>query len=78
MGQGTTAIIHDMWETVTGNAADLRAEADNLDVAMEEEAMMLTPMDAKSIQDIFDEFEKKLKEYKKKEQAKKSVAPKKK
>lgn len=27
--------IHDMWETVTGNAADLRAEADNLDVAME-------------------------------------------
>ena len=41
----------------------------------EEEAMMLTPMDAKSIQDI---FEKKLKEYKKKEQAKKSVAPKKK
>lgn len=35
MGQGTTAIIHDMWETVTGNAADLRAEADNLDVAME-------------------------------------------
>ena len=44
----------------------------------EEEAMMLTPMDAKSIQDIFNEFEKKLKEYKKKEQAKKSVAPKKK
>ena len=35
MGQGTTAIIHDMWETVTGNAADLRAEADNLDVAMD-------------------------------------------
>lgn len=35
MGQGTTAIIHDMWKTVTGNAADLRAEADNLDVAME-------------------------------------------
>ena len=34
--------------------------------------------DAKSIQDIFNEFEKKLKEYKKKEQAKKSVAPKKK
>lgn len=32
----------------------------------EEEAMMLTPMDAKSIQDIFNEFEKKLKEYKKK------------
>lgn len=32
----------------------------------EEEAMMLTPMDAKSIQDIFDEFEKRLKEYKKK------------
>lgn len=30
MGQGTTAIIHDMWETVTGNAADLRAEADNI------------------------------------------------
>ena len=35
MGQGTTAIIHDMWETVTGNADDLRAEADNLDVAMD-------------------------------------------
>lgn len=35
MGQGTTAVIHDMWETVTGNAAELRAEADNLDVAME-------------------------------------------
>ena len=35
MGQGTTAIIHDMWETVSGNAADLRAEADNLDVAMD-------------------------------------------
>ena len=44
----------------------------------EEEAMMLTPMDAKKIQDIFEEFEKRLKEYKKKEQAKKSVAPKKK
>ena len=44
----------------------------------EEEAMMLTPMDTKSIQDIFNEFEKRLKEYKKKEQAKKSVAPKKK
>ena len=26
---------HSMWETVTGNAADLRAEADNLDVAMD-------------------------------------------
>ena len=35
MGQGTTAIIHDMWETVSGNAADLREAADNLDVAME-------------------------------------------
>ena len=35
MGQGTTAIIHDMWETVTGNADELRAEADNLDVAMD-------------------------------------------
>lgn len=32
----------------------------------EEEAMMLTPMDTKSIQDIFNEFEKRLKEYKKK------------
>ena len=39
---------------------------------------MLTPMDTKSIQDIFNEFEKRLKEYKKKEQTKKSVAPKKK
>ena len=44
----------------------------------EEEAMMLTPMDASSIQDIFDEFEKRLNEYKKKEQAKKSNAPRKK
>lgn len=35
MGQGTTAIIHDIWETVSGNATDLRAEADNLDVAMD-------------------------------------------
>ncbi len=43
----------------------------------EEEAMMLTPMDASSIQDIFDEFEKRLNEYKKKEQAKKSNAPRK-
>ena len=43
----------------------------------EEEAMMLTPMDASSIQDIFDEFEKRLNEYKKKEQAKKSNTPRK-
>ena len=35
MGYGTTAIIHDMWETFTGNASDFRAEADNLDVAMD-------------------------------------------
>lgn len=35
MGQGTTAVIHDMWETVTGSAKDLREEADNLDVAMD-------------------------------------------
>ena len=41
----------------------------------EEEAMMLTPMDADSIREIFEEFEKRLNEYKKKEQAKKSVAP---
>lgn len=41
----------------------------------EEEAMMLTPIDADSIRDIFEEFEKRLNEYKKKEQAKKSVAP---
>ena len=46
-------------------------EPDGLKVD-EEEAMMLTPMDASSIQDIFDEFEKRLNEYKKKEQAKKS------
>lgn len=32
----------------------------------EEEAMMLTPMDADSIREIFDEFEKRLNEYKKK------------
>ena len=38
---------------------------------------MLTTMDASSIQDIFDEFEKRLNEYKKKEQAKKSNAPRK-
>ena len=41
----------------------------------EEEAMMLTPMDADSIREIFEEFEKRLNEYKQKEQAKKSVAP---
>ena len=41
----------------------------------EEEAMMLTPMDADSIREIFEEFEKRLNEDKKKEQAKKSVAP---
>lgn len=35
MGQGTTAIIHDVWETFTGNAEDFRAEADNLDVNMD-------------------------------------------
>ena len=33
------------------------------------------PMDADSIREIFEEFEKRLNEYKKKEQAKKSVAP---
>lgn len=44
----------------------------------EEEAMMLTPMEAEKIRDIFDEFEKRLESYKKKEKAKKSVAPKKK
>ena len=27
MGQGTTAVIHDIWETVTGNAADLRGRS---------------------------------------------------
>lgn len=32
----------------------------------EEEAMMLTPMDADSIREIFEEFEKRLNEYKKK------------
>ena len=35
MGLGTTAIIHNMWTYVEGNAAQLRAEADNLDVAMD-------------------------------------------
>ena len=37
--------------------------------------MMLTPMDADSNREIFEEFKKRLNEYKKKEQAKKSVAP---
>lgn len=35
MGEGTSAIIHDMWMHVTGNAADLRKAADDLDVMME-------------------------------------------
>lgn len=38
----------------------------------EEEAMMLTPMDPEEIRTLFDEFEKKVEEYKKKEQAKNS------
>lgn len=38
----------------------------------EEEAMMLTPLDPEEIRTLFDEFEKKVKEYKKKEQAKNS------
>ena len=41
----------------------------------EEEAMMLTPMDADSIREIFEEFEKSSTNNKKKRQAKKSVAP---
>ena len=44
----------------------------------EEEAMQLTPMDPKEIRTIFDEFEKRVNEYKKKEQAKRSYQPKKK
>lgn len=38
----------------------------------EEEAMMLTPMDPEEIRTLFDEFEKKVEEYKKKEPAKNS------
>ena len=38
----------------------------------EEEAMMLTPMDPEEIRALFDEFEKKVEKYKKKEQAKNS------
>ena len=35
MGYGTSAIIHNMWASVTGNAKQLREEADKLDVCME-------------------------------------------
>lgn len=34
MGLGTTALVHNMWAIVQGNAADLRKEADNLDKMM--------------------------------------------
>ena len=35
MGEGTSAIIHDMWMCVSGNANDLRKAADDLDVMMD-------------------------------------------
>ena len=34
MGLGTTALVHNMWTIVQGNAADLRKEADTLDKMM--------------------------------------------
>lgn len=34
MGLGTTALVHNMWAIVQGNAADLRKEADTLDKMM--------------------------------------------
>lgn len=44
----------------------------------EEEAMMLTPMDPDEIRTLFDEFEKKVEKYKKKEQSKNSYPKKRK
>lgn len=35
MGLGTSALIHNMWMSVTGNAKELRKAADDLDVLME-------------------------------------------
>lgn len=35
MGLGTSMMIHDMWMTVSGNARELRKQADDLDVLME-------------------------------------------
>lgn len=35
MGLGTSLLIHNMWQTVTGNATELRKAADDLDVLME-------------------------------------------
>ena len=34
MGEGTSALIHEMWVCTAGNAAELRAEADKLDEMM--------------------------------------------
>lgn len=44
----------------------------------EEEAMMLTPMDPVVIREIFDEFGQKVEKYKKKEQTKQMIPPRKK
>lgn len=35
MGEGTSALLHEMWVCTAGNAAQLRAEADQLDTLME-------------------------------------------
>lgn len=35
MGLGTSMMIHDMWITVSGNARELRKQADDLDILME-------------------------------------------
>lgn len=35
MGLGTSMMIHDMWMTVSGNAKELRKQADDLDILME-------------------------------------------
>lgn len=35
MGEGTSALLHEMWACVAGNAAQLRTEADQLDDLME-------------------------------------------
>ena len=34
MGEGTSALLHEMWACVAGNAAQLRTEADQLDDLM--------------------------------------------
>ena len=41
MGLGTSLLIHNMWLSVAGNAAELRKAADDLDVLMESNSVVL-------------------------------------